>query len=62
MALVIKNPLAKTGDIRDMSSGPGSGGSPRVGNSNLLQYSCLEKFIDREAWKATVHEVTKNQT
>ena len=32
------------------------------GNGNPLQYSCLENATDREAWRATVHRVTKNQT
>ena len=33
-----------------------------VGNRNPLQYSCLENPLDREAWRATVHGVAKNQT
>ena len=37
----------------------GSGRSPGEGNSNPLQYSCLENPLDRGAWQATVHEVTK---
>ena len=37
-------------------------GSPRGGNGNPLQYSCLENVIDRGDWWATVHGVTKNQT
>ena len=41
---------------------PGSGRSYRVGNSNPLQYSCLENPMDRGAQWATVHEVTKSQT
>ena len=41
---------------------PGSGRSPGGGNGNPLQYSCLENFIDRGAWRATVHRVAKNQT
>ena len=41
---------------------PGSGRSPGEGNSNPLQYSCLENPMDRGAWQATVHEVTKSQT
>ena len=36
--------------------------SPREGNGNLLQYSCLENPMDGEAWWATVHGVTKSQT
>ena len=41
MALVIKNPTASAGDIRDVGSVPGLGRSPGAGNSNPLQYSCL---------------------
>ena len=41
---------------------PGSGRSPGEGNSNSLQYSCLENPIDRGAWRATVHGLTKNRT
>ena len=41
---------------------PGSGGSPRGGNGNPLQYSCLENPVDRGAWWATIHGVTKSQT
>ena len=38
---------------------PGSESSPRVGNGNLLQYSCQENPMDRGAWRATVHGVAK---
>ena len=62
VALVVKNPLAHTGDVRDMGSIPGSGGSPGVGNGNPLQYSCLEDPMDRGAWWAAVHRVTKSWT
>ena len=41
---------------------PGSERSPGKGNSNPLQYSCLENPMDRGTWRATVHRVTKNQT
>ena len=41
---------------------PGSGRSPGEGNSNPLQYSCLENSMDRGSWQATVHSVTKSQT
>ena len=44
---VIKNQPANAGDIRDMGSIPGSGRSPREGNDNPLQYSCLENPMDR---------------
>ena len=40
---------------------PGSGRSPGEGNGNPLQYSCLEKPMDRGAWWATVHGVAKSQ-
>ena len=40
---------------------PGSGRSPRVGNGNPLQYSCLENSMDRRAWQATIHGVAKSQ-
>ena len=56
---VVKNLPAKTGDTRDAGSIPGSGRSPRVENGNLLQYSCLANSIDRGAWQAIVHGVTK---
>ena len=36
----------------------GSGSSPREGNGNLLQYSCLENPMVRGAWWAMVHGVT----
>ena len=41
---------------------PGSGKSPGKGNSNPLQYSCLENSMDGRAWWATVHGVAKSQT
>ena len=62
VALVAKNPPANAGDIRDACSIPESGRSPGEGNGNPLQYSCLENPMDRGAWHATVHRVTKSQT
>ena len=38
---------------------PGLGRSPREGNRNLLQYSCLENPMDRGAWQVTVHGVAR---
>ena len=58
-ALVVKNLPADAGDIRNAGSIPGLGRSPRVGKGNLLQYSCLNKSMDRGAWQATVHGVAK---
>jgi len=41
---------------------PGLGGSPGGGHGNPLQDSCLENAMDRGAWQATVHRVTKTWT
>ena len=57
---VVKNLAVNAGDIRDWGLIPGSGRSPGGGNDNLLQYSCLENSMDRGAWQATVHGVTKS--
>ena len=46
----------------DVTSIPVSGGSPGEGNGYPLQYPCLENAMDRGAWQATVHRVTKSQT
>ena len=62
VALVVKNPLASAGDVRDAGSVPGSGRSLGGGNGNLLQYSCLGNPMDRGALWATVHGVSKTQT
>ena len=43
----------------DLGSIPGLGRSPKEGNGNSLQESCLENPMDRGAWWATVHRVTK---
>ena len=49
-------------NARDLGSTPGSGRSPRGGHGYPCQYSFLENPIDRRAWQATVHGVTKSQT
>ena len=41
---------------------PGLGRLPGVGNGNPFQYSCFENSMDRGAWQAIVHEVTKSWT
>ena len=46
----------------DPGSYPGSERSPGEGSCNPLQYSCLENSMDREAWWATAHGITKSQT
>ena len=75
MVLVVKNPPAEAGDLRDASLIPGSGRSPKrlrfdpglgrspgEGNGNSLQYSCLENPMERVAWWATVRGVAKSWT
>ena len=62
LALVVKNPPANTGAVRDAGSLPGLGRSPGEGIGNSLQYSCLENPMDRDAWQATVHELEQSQT
>ena len=50
MELVVKNPPANAGDVRDAGSILGSGRSPGGGHGHPLQYSCLENPMDRGAW------------
>ena len=57
---MVKNQPASAEDSRDMGSIPGLGRSPREGNGNPLQYSCLENPMDRGTWPATVHGVSKS--
>ena len=47
---------------QDPGSIPGLRRSPGEGNGYPLQYSCLENSMDRGAWQATFHGVTKSQT
>ena len=49
VVLVIKNPPANAGDIRDAGSVPGLERSARGDHGNPLQYSCLENHVDRGA-------------
>ena len=53
---VVRNLPANAGDVGLI---PGLGRSPRDGNGNPLQYSCLGNPVDRGAWWATVHGVAK---
>ena len=62
VAIVVKNPPANAGDVRDASLIPGLGRSPGGGHGKPLQYSCLENSINRGAWRVTVHWVTKSWT
>ena len=59
---MVKSSPANAGDARDTGSIPGSEKHPGEGNDNPLQYPCLENSMDRGAWQATVHRVTKSQT
>ena len=54
--------LANAGDLRDTGSIPGLGRSPGRGHGNPVQYSCQTNPMDKEAWWAIVHRVTKSQT
>ena len=56
---MVKNPLANTGDSRDAGSIPESERSPEEGNSNPLQYPCLENPMDIGA---PVHVIANSQT
>ena len=60
--LVVKNLPAITGDIRDVGLIPRSVRSPGGGHNNPLQYSYLENPMDRGAWQATAHRVSRSQT
>ena len=54
-----KEPACNVGYPRSI---PGLGRSPREGNGNPLQYSCLKNPMDSGAWQATIHGVTKSRT
>ena len=60
VALVVKNPPANEGDIRDAGSVPESGRPSGRGHGNPLQYPCLENPMDRGAWWVALDSVTKN--
>ena len=49
-------------NVGDLGSIPGSGRSPGEGHGNPLQYSCLENPLNRGAWWAMIHGITKSQT
>ena len=62
MTLVVKNLPANAGNVREVSSIPGSGRFPGGGYGNPLQCSCLKNPMDRGAWWTTVHGDAKSQT
>ena len=59
---MVKNPPANAGATEAVGSIPGPGRSPGGGNGNPLQCSCLENSMERGAWQATAHRVTKSRT
>ena len=59
---MVKNPPANAGATRNEGLIPGLGRSPGRGNGNSLQYSFLEKAMDRGTWQAMVYMVTKSRT
>ena len=60
VALVVKNPLANAGDVRGTGLIPDLGRSLGGRHGNPLQYSCLEKPMDRGAWWAIVHRIAES--
>ena len=61
MVHILYNLLASAGDARDTSVILGLG-NPQIRIDNLLQYSCLEKSMDRGARQAAVHGVRNSRT
>ena len=60
--LVVKNPPAEAGNIKEVGSILEWGRSPEGGHGNLFQYSCLENPMDRGIWQAAVNGVAKSWT
>ena len=58
---MVKSSTANAGDLRDMGLIPGWGRSPKGGDGNPLQHSCLENLMDRRAWKATVYRIAESE-
>ena len=59
VVLVVKYPPANAGDITDSGSIPGSRRAPGGENGISLQYSCLEKTMDRGGWQTSVMELQR---
>ena len=60
VALVVKNPPARVGEVRAMGWISRLGRCPGGGHGNPFQYSCLEDPMGRGAWWATVHSVAES--
>ena len=56
---MVKNPPCNAGNLKDAGLIPGWKRSPGEGHGSPLQYSYLENSMDRGAWQATTHVVTK---
>ena len=59
MAVMVKNPTANAGDLRDSGLISGSERSPEEGHSNPLQFACRGNPMDGDTWQATVHRVAR---
>ena len=59
---MVKSLPASAEEARDAGLIPGLGRTPGGGNGNLFQYSCLKNPIDRGAWWAPIHGITKSET
>ena len=62
VAIVVKNLLANAADVRDTGLSSGLGRSPEEGHGNSLEYPCLENPVNRGAWRARVHGVSRSRT
>ena len=60
--IILKKIKASAYNAGDPGLIPVSGRSPGEGNGSPLQYSCLENFKDRGAWRAIVHGISKSRT
>ena len=60
VVLMVKNPPANAGDMRDAGVILGLGKNPGEGSGNPLQYPCLDNSMDRGAWQAMFHRVAKS--
>ena len=62
VVLVVKNPSANAGDVRDVGSNPGSGRFSGERSGNPFQYSCLGNPMDSRTWRATVRGSQRDAT
>ena len=62
VGLVVKNPPASAGEMRNMGSIPRPRRVPGGGHVNPVQYSCLENPVDKGSWQSIVHRVAKSWT